>query len=145
MESSAKTFALFLSLESICISLTAAINECLAHLPLRIIIISGDIAIARTGIDRRVTNRAPRDRFDRWDRCDSNIRNCFRRGHTFLTLLLAGFFILESILVTLASTVFEFVAGICSMIVIVLLDEAVAGTDNFGQDAKICRKEIRLY
>lgn len=130
MELSAETFALFLRLESVCVSFAAAINESLAHLIVRIVVESGTITVARARIKRHVANRTLRDSLERWLRCDGDIWSCLGRW-MLLALPLAGFSILEAILVTLTAAVLELGARIRSMIVEVLLDEAVAGTDNF--------------
>lgn len=108
MESSAETFALFLRLESIRVSFAAAIDERLAQLIVYVVVKRGDVAVARARIDGRVTNRTLRGSFHRNRR---DVRGYFC-STAFLALALAGFFILEAILVALAAAVLELVAGI---------------------------------
>lgn len=137
MKLSTKTFTLFFCLESIRISFTTAIEKCLTHLIVRIVIKSCDIIIARTRINGNITNRALRNSFNCWSKCDSNVWRCFRLNNLFLASFFAGFLILEAVLVTLTTTVFEFVTGICSVIVVVLFDKTATGPNNFGQTTSI--------
>lgn len=126
MEFSAESLALFLGLEFVSVTAAAAVDERLAHLMLRIVIIRGDGIVAIAGIDRRQADRALRF-FDR--RSSSNFR-C-NNGRLTPALPLAGFPILEAILIALTAAVVELVAGIAALIVVKLLHEAVAGTDHF--------------
>lgn len=56
LEFSTKTFALFLGLESIRVSFTTTVDECLTHLAVCVIIIGSDVTVAGTRIGWRVTN-----------------------------------------------------------------------------------------
>lgn len=142
MELAAESLALFLGLEFVSIATAAAVNERLTHLMLRIVIICGDgllyrgdgvVAIARI-------NRCQADRalwfFDR--RCLRDLSNFRRRNRRLSSALpLAGFPILEAILIALTTAVFELITRIATLVVVELLHDAVAGTDRFRQRASI--------
>lgn len=110
MEFAAKTFALFLGLESIRIAIASTVNERLASLVLIIIVISSDIVIAVARIDRRIADRTLRSSLNgrRW--CDSDVMNWWSCGGRPLAFSFAGGLILETIFVPLTATVLEFVA-----------------------------------
>jgi len=128
MESSAESLTLFLRLESVGIPATAAINERLTHLMLGIVVICGDGIIAIAIIDWRQADRA--FRLYRGSLCQYlRSRWCYG-GWLLPALPLAGFLILEAVLVALAAAVIELVAGIRTVVVVELLHEAAAGTNH---------------
>jgi len=136
MEFSAESLALFLRLESVGVSAAAAIYERLTHLMLGIVVIRGDGVIAIAIIDWR---QADRTLWLHRRSLRQYLRNrwCYS-GWLLPALSLAGFLILEAILVALAAAVIELVAGIGTVVVVELLHEAAAGTNHLRQRARIC-------
>lgn len=134
MEFAAESFALLLRLESVGVSAAAAVYERLAHLMLRVVIIRGDGTFAIARLDRCQADRTLR--LFAHDR-RSYVRDRFRDVGWLLALALAGFSVLEAILVALAAAVLELVARIGATIVIELLHKSVARTDHLGQRAEI--------
>jgi len=135
VEFSAESLALFLRLESVGIPTAAAINKRLTHLMLSIVVIRGDGIIAIAIIDWHQADRAL------WlhrRNCRQYLRDRWCYGGWLLPALpLAGFLILEAVLVAFTAAIIELIAGIGAVIVVELLYEAAAGTNHLRQRARI--------